>query len=103
MQVRYQTAPRSDTIVLIGKRLRPGTRRACRRIIRCFTRLALSAPQHFHQLFEFGPHLLDDLLTLRDISTRFLAGELVACTADGEPLVVQQAPDLANDDHVLAL
>src|SRR5580700_11946308 len=65
------------------------------RIIRCFAGPP-SAAQHFHQLFEFGPHLLDDLLALRDISTRFFARELVARPADGEPLVVQQAPDLAD-------
>ena len=39
----------------------------------------------------------------RDVGARLLAVELVARAADGEALVVQQAADLADDDHVLAL
>src|SRR5215472_12861227 len=56
----------------------------------------ISASQDLHQLFELDPHLLDDLLALREIGARFLAGELVARAADGEALVIEQAPDLAD-------
>src|SRR5205807_8759478 len=55
------------------------------------------------QLLELDPHLPHDLLALRHVGARFLAGELVARPAYGEALVVEQAADLADDDHVLAL
>src|SRR5690348_7284450 len=60
-------------------------------------------PQDLHQLLELQPHLLDDLLALRHVRARFLAGQLVAGAADREALIVEEAPDLADDDHVLAL
>src|SRR5215472_1234452 len=72
-----------------------------RRTYRCAKRY--SASQDLHQLFELDPHLLDDLLALGEIGARFLARELVARAADGEALVVEQAPDLADHDHVLTL
>src|ERR1700730_934378 len=105
MQVRYQTAPRSDTIVVIeDEPTRLGTGRVGGPMIRPFERsAAASAAQDFHHIFKLDPHLLDDLLALRDVRARLLAGELVARPADGEALVVEQAPDLADDDHVLAL
>src|SRR5688500_1584126 len=59
--------------------------------------------QHAQQLFELDAHLLDDLLALADVDARLFAGELVARTADGKALLVQQRADLPNDDDVLAL
>src|ERR1700680_4084941 len=102
MQVRYQTAPRSDTIVVIeDEPTRLGTSRVGGPMIRPFERsAAASAAQDFHHIFKLDPHLLDDLLALRDVRARLLAGELVARPADGEALVVEQAPDLADDEHV---
>ena len=34
---------------------------------------------------------------------RVVAGEAIACSADGESLLVEKAADLPNDQHVLAL
>src|SRR5215469_17045275 len=105
MQVRYQAAPRSDTIVLIEIKTRGvGTGRAeDQSYADSRTAPAASAPQNLHELLELDAHLLDDLLALRHIRARLFPGELVACPANGEALIVEQASDLADDDHVLAL
>src|SRR5437763_2277028 len=62
-----------------------------------------SAPQHLHQLLELDAHLPDNLLALRNVGARLFAGQLVSRPAYGEALVVEEAPDLADDEHVLAL
>ncbi len=62
-----------------------------------------SAAKNFDQLFEFEPHLMNQLLALIQIHLRIVAGEAVSCTADGETLFIQQTADLANDQHVLTL
>src|SRR5258708_36081478 len=80
MQVRYQAAPRPD------RRLNDS-----------------SAAQNPQDFFELEAHLPHDLLALTDISTGFGATELVARTANGEALLIEQAADLADDDHILAL
>jgi hypothetical protein len=55
------------------------------------------------QFFEFEPHLMDELLALIEIHLRIVAGEAVAGSADGEALFIQEAPNLPNDEHILAL
>src|SRR5258708_33793044 len=80
MQVRYQAAPRPD------RRLNDAS--------------SSKNPQDF---FELEAHLPHDLLALADISTGFVATELVARTANGEALLIEQAADLADDDHILVL
>jgi len=55
--------------------------------------------QRFRQL----PDLTDDLLTLSGVAPCFVAHEPLASAADREALFVEQAADLANDQHVLAL
>src|ERR1700752_801236 len=103
MQVRYQAAPRSDTIVLIEKPHAAGDSPRAVSMIRRLWKVRRSAAQHLHQLLELDPHLPDDLLALCDVGARLFSGQLVARPADGEALVVEQAPDLANDEYVLAL
>src|SRR5215472_4896432 len=107
MQVRYQTAPRSAPTLLIRDHSHGGDRRAGRQSYATSRRARAvpetSASQDLHQVFELDSHLLDDLLALGQIGARFLARELVARAADGEALVVEQAPDLADHDHVLTL
>ena len=63
----------------------------------------LLAAQNLDQLFEFEPHLVDELLALIEVHLRIVAGEAVPCAANGESLFVQQAAYLPNDEHVLAL
>src|SRR5579862_8031589 len=96
MQVRYQAAPRPDeNFFLPMRRARPG------RLARAVNHTL--PPQNLHELFELGPHLAHDLLGLGGVGASFLATELVAGAADGEALVVQEASDLADHNHVLAL
>lgn len=61
------------------------------------------AAKNFQQLFQLEPHLMNELLTLVKIHLRVIAGEAVPCSANGESLFIQQASDLPNDEHVLAL
>jgi hypothetical protein len=58
-----------------------------------------SAPQDLDQLFQFQPHLVDELLALIEVDLRVVAGEAVAGPADGEALFVQEAPYLADDQN----
>jgi len=46
---------------------------------------------------------MNELLTLIEIHLRIIAGEAVPCSADRKSLFIQQAPDLPNDEHILAL
>src|ERR1700745_2621895 len=104
MQVRYQAAPRSDTIILIDCASRGRGSVARTSMIRRFSADAVaSAPENLHEILELAAYLTHDLLALRHVGARLLAGELVPRPADGEALVVEQAADLANDDDVLAL
>src|SRR5260221_11100554 len=82
MQVRYQAAPRPDRNLVADDSL------------------AAENPQHF---FELEPHLSHDLLALADIRASLVAAQLVARAADREALFVQEAPDLADADHIRAL
>src|SRR5450631_1164485 len=62
-----------------------------------------SAAKNFNELFQFEPHLMNELLTLIEIHLRVVAGEAVPGSADRKPLFIQQAANLANDEHVLPL
>src|SRR5581483_3343423 len=96
MQVRYQAAPRPDeNFFLPIPRVRP------ERLTRAANHTL--TPQNLHELLELDPHLADDLLALGGVRASFLATELVAGTADREALVVQEAADLADHNHILAL
>jgi len=59
--------------------------------------------ENLDQFFELEPHLVDELLALIEIDLRIVAGKAVARAADREPLFVEQAPNLPNDEHILAL
>ena len=59
--------------------------------------------KNLDQLFELQPHLMDELLALVEIHLRIVAGEPVPGSANGKALFVQQAANLPNDQHVLAL
>src|SRR5271165_1568723 len=62
-----------------------------------------SAAQDLDELFEFEPHLVDQLLALVQIDLCIVALEAVASAPDRKSLLVEQAADLANDQHVLTL
>src|SRR5690606_5278020 len=62
-----------------------------------------SAPQQLQHVLELGSDLLDDLLALARVAARLFAGEPLPCAADREALLVEQAPNLPDDQHVLAL
>lgn len=59
--------------------------------------------QQLQNLFQLVANLLNNLVALRGIFLRLFAGELLARATDGEALIVQQASDLANQDHVVTL
>ena len=61
------------------------------------------AAKYFDQLFEFEPHLMDELLALIQIDLRLAAGEPISGSADRKALFIQKAADLPNDQYVLAL
>jgi len=61
------------------------------------------AAKNLDELFELQPHLMDELLALVEVHLRIVAGEPVPGSADGKALFIQQAADLPNDQHVLAL
>ncbi len=46
---------------------------------------------------------MDELLALVQIHLRIVAGEPISRAANGEALFIQQAANLPNDQHVLAL
>jgi len=62
-----------------------------------------SAAKNLDQLFQFEPHLMNELLALIEIHLRIVAGETVARPADRKPLFIQEAANLTNDEHILAL
>ena len=62
-----------------------------------------SALEDVEDLFELGPQLADDLLAVVDIVLGRVIGQALAGAADGVALLVEQAADLADHDHVLAL
>ena len=62
-----------------------------------------SAAQDLDQFLELEPHLMNQLLALVEIDLRIVAREPVSGSANGEALLIQQAADLANDEHVLPL
>src|SRR5260370_39669948 len=92
MQVRYQAAPRPDRGPNDSpKGLRElGVRRS-------------SAAKNLDQLFQFEPHLMNELLALIEIHLRIVAGETIPRSADRKPLFIQQAANLPNDEHILPL
>jgi len=62
-----------------------------------------SAPKNLDQLFEFQAHLMNELLALVEIHLRIIAREAISGAANGKSLLIQQAADLPNDQHVLSL
>ena len=63
---------------------------------------ALTA-QNLDKFLELEAHLMDELLALIEIHLGIITCEAIARTTDGEALLIEQAADLANDEHVLAL
>jgi hypothetical protein len=61
------------------------------------------AAKNLYQLFQFEPHLMNELLTLVEIHLRIVAGEAIPGSSNGESLFIQQASNLPNDEHILAL
>ena len=61
------------------------------------------AAQQFENFFQFRAHLPDDLLALRRIRFCFVARQFLPRTADGKPIVIQQAAYLPDNQHILTL
>jgi len=61
------------------------------------------AAQNLKNLFKFRAYLLDNLLTLSHIRLGIVTGQSLPRTADRESFVIQETPDLSNDQDVLAL
>ena len=59
--------------------------------------------EHVQHVFQFDDHLLDHLVVAGGLLGVGVAGELLTGAADGEALLVEQAADLADGEHVLAL
>src|SRR5690348_17056034 len=89
MQVRYQAAPRPDRGGKFNDKP-PG-------------RIPGLAAQQLEDVLELGADLPNDLLALARVGARLVAHQALAGAADREPLFVEQAANLANDQHVLAL
>ncbi len=62
-----------------------------------------SAFKHLQYVFQFPPHLADDLLTAAYIIHGTFTLELLPGTTDGETLFIQQTSYLTNHDDVTAL
>jgi hypothetical protein len=54
-------------------------------------------------LFKFHSYLLDYLLTLRDIRLGVIACKPLSRATNCETFVIEEAPDLSNDQYVLTL
>ena len=61
------------------------------------------ALKHLQDLLQLHSHLPNDLLAAVKIIVRLVTFQLLAGAADGETLLIQQAADLANHDHVAPL
>ena len=63
----------------------------------------LSAFQNMEDFLEFQAQLLDEQLALLVVQLRRLSGQLLACAANRETLLVQQAANLADHHDVVEL
>ena len=61
------------------------------------------ATKELEHVFKLEPNLADDLLTLADIGACLVTHEPLPGAANCESFLVQQASNLSNDEHVLAL
>ena len=59
--------------------------------------------QNLKKLFKFHAHLLDYLLTLRDIRLGVVTREALSCAANRKALVIEETSDLTDDQNVLTL
>ena len=100
--VRYQAALRPDRVLespCNGTRLQGGNHT-------CHARTwkeGILATQNLQNLFKFRTYLLDNLLTLGNVRLGFVTSQALARPADRESFVVQEAPDLTNDQNILTL
>ena len=61
------------------------------------------AAKNLDQLFEFQPHLMNQLLALIEVDLRIIPRESISRAANRKSLFIQQAANLPDDQHVLAL
>jgi len=61
------------------------------------------AAKNLDQLFEFQPHLVNQLLALIEVDLRIVAREPISRAADRKSLFIQQAANLPDNQHILAL
>ena len=62
-----------------------------------------SGLQDGEQFFEFPAQFADSLLPRVFVVFRTIAGQLLSRTTDGKTLLVQQAADVADHLHIVAL
>ncbi len=62
-----------------------------------------SALEDVEDVFEFNSQLADDLLALVDVDLGLFTRQFLSCATDGKAVLVEQAPDLADEYDVLAL
>ena len=61
------------------------------------------APQDSEDLLQFDPQLANDLLALADVRLGLLPHQALPRATDGKTLVIEKAPNLSDDQDVLAL
>ena len=100
--VRYQAALRPDRTLCCGCKatLAQGGNHTPR--AKTWKDRILAA-QNLKNLFKFHSYLLDYLLTLSDIRLGVIARKPLSRSTNRESLVIQEAPDLSNDQYVLTL
>lgn len=59
--------------------------------------------QNMQQLLQLVLHLLDNLLAMGNVTLRVISGQALTCATDSEAVFIEQAADLAHDDHILPL
>ncbi len=93
--VRYQAALRPD-------RIQYETRAAM--ILAALVReKVFLAAQDLENLFKFHAQLLDNLLALTGVCLRIITRKPLASSTNGEPVLIQKAANLTNDQNVLPL
>ena len=59
--------------------------------------------QNMQQLLQLVLHLLDNLLAMGNVTLRVISGQALTRATDSEAVFIEQAADLAHDDHILPL
>src|SRR5690606_33537815 len=101
MQVRYQAALRPANLLRARLEAAGIITDSCR--YENNNEMMCSGTQDVEHIFQLDDHLPDQLVIMGGLLAIGTFGELLARTTDGVTLIVQQAADLADHQHVLAL